>query len=99
MFVEFVDDCLKCEGCVGVGSEGILGGGDDIMFREVSHELGVDEGVEEFGDDGKERDGTIEFWEGSVCLFEKFYDFGDLEGVWVVVFVDCLIEESGEDGC
>lgn len=46
-----------------MGSECVLCGRDDVVFSEVCHELVVDEGVEELGDDGEEGDGSVEFGE------------------------------------
>lgn len=69
------------------------------MFDEVFHDLVIEEGVEEFGDDGKERDGAVVFGEGFVFLFVEFDYFGEFEGVWVFLFLDCLVEEFGEDWC
>ena len=62
------------------------------MFGKVLHELFVDEGVEEFGDDWKEGDGSVEFGVCSVFFLEEFDDFGEFECVWVVVFVYGLVE-------
>ena len=69
------------------------------MFGEVFHELFVDEGVEELGDDWEEGDGSVEFGEGSVFFLEEFDDFCQFERVWVFMFVDGLVEELCKDGC
>ena len=80
-------------------SESVLCGRDDVVCCEVVHDLGIDEGVEHFRNDGEEGDRAVEFGEGSVFLFEEFYYFGYFEGVWIIVFVDALVVESGQDRC
>ena len=99
MFVEFVEDGLECEGSAGVGAEGILCGRDDVVGGEVVHHLVVNEGVEEFGDDGQERDRAVVGWFLLLLGLVQFDDFGDLERVRVLVFIDGLVKEVAEDGC
>ena len=50
--MNLIEDCLECEGGAGVEAEGVLCGRDDVVGGEVVHHLVVDEGVEDFGDDG-----------------------------------------------
>ena len=50
MFKNVVYDALESCGCARVWSEGILGWGDQVVFKEVSHDLGVYEAVKDFGD-------------------------------------------------
>ena len=50
---DVVYDGLQRERAAGVWSEGVLRGGDDVVLGEVAHELLVDDGVEELGDDGE----------------------------------------------
>ena len=54
MFVDVVEDSLESEGSAGVGSEGVLGRGDDVVGGEVRHELIVDDSVEDLCDDWEE---------------------------------------------
>lgn len=54
VFVDVVEDGLDCECCAGVGSEGVLRWGDDVVVEEVFHELVVDDGVEYFCNDWEE---------------------------------------------
>ena len=63
------------------------------------HELFVDDGVEDFGDDWKERDGAVVLWNGDVTRLVDLDDLGDLDGVWVLVFGDGFVEESCEVWC
>lgn len=65
------------------------------MCGEVCHELVVDEGIKQLGDDGEEGDWSVEFGELSVFLFEELNDFCGFECIWVAVFVYGLVEESG----
>jgi len=57
--------------------------------------LVVDEGVEEFGDDGEEGDGAVVLGVGFVFLLVELDDLCDLQWVWVVVFVDGFAGECG----
>ena len=41
------------------------------MCGEVCHELVVDEGIKQLGDDGEEGDWSVEFGELSVFLFKE----------------------------
>ena len=41
------------------------------MFGEVFHELFVDEGVDQFGDDGQQGDWAVVCWIVSVFGFER----------------------------
>ena len=47
MVVDVVEDSLESEGGAGVGSEGVLGRGDDVVGGEMGHELIVDDGVKD----------------------------------------------------
>jgi len=75
-----------------------LGGGDDVVVSEVGHELVVEESVEDFGNDGEERDWSVVDWERFVFCFVHFDGFCVLECVGVFVLVDGVVEEGGEDG-
>jgi hypothetical protein len=54
VFVDVVDDSLEGEGCARVGSECVLGRGDNVVGGEMGHELAVDDGVKDFCDDWEE---------------------------------------------
>ena len=69
------------------------------MLCQVLHELVVDEGVEEFGDDGEEGDGAVVLGVGFVFLLVELDDLCDLQWVWVVVFVDGFVGGCGSDWC
>ena len=62
------------------------------------HELIVDNGVEEFGNDGEEGYGAKIYGQCCVSTFVQFDEFGVLECVRVLCFFDRLVEERGEDG-
>ena len=66
------------------------------MLDEVCHELLVDDGVKDFRDDWKKRDWAEVLWTGGVGGLVYLDDLGDFDGVWVLVFVDGFVEESGE---
>ena len=68
------------------------------MCYEMLHDLIVDEGVEDLGDDGEEGYGSVEAGESAVFLFEEFYGFCYFKWVWVGVFADGLVVELSEDG-
>ena len=51
MVVDVVEDSLESKRSAGVGSEGVLGRGDDVVGGEMGHELLVDDGVKDFCDD------------------------------------------------
>ena len=78
---DVVYDGLQRERAAGVWSEGVLSGGDDVVLGEVSHELLVDDGVEELGDDGEERDRSVVHRQGSVFRFVQFDRFRQFERV------------------
>ena len=63
------------------------------------HELLVDDGVEDFGDDWKEGDGAVVLRNCDVTGLVDLDDLGDLDRVWVLVFHHGLIEESCEVWC
>lgn len=54
LFDDVVEDGLEGEGGVGVWAKCILGRRYDIVFGQVEHDLVVEQGVKEFGDDGEE---------------------------------------------
>jgi len=61
--------------------------------------LFVENCVEDFGNDWEERDGSVVGWESFVFCFVDLNDFCEFERIWVLLFVNCSVEESGQCWC
>lgn len=89
--MEVVDDGLEGKGGAGGGAERVLGGGEDLVLEQVVHELVVDEGVEDFRNDGEEGDGSVVCRERFVFCFVHLNDLRYLKGIRVLVLVNGLV--------
>ena len=64
----------------------------------MGHELGVDEGVEDFGDDWEDGDRAVVFWQSLVFFLVDGGDAGEFEFAWVNGLVSGVVECCGDDG-
>ena len=93
---DVVYDGGESGGGVGVGTEGVLGGGDEVVGSEVMHELRVGDGVENFADDGEKGDWAEIFWDVEGRFLGEWAYFRNLGGVGVGVLINGIVVGVGD---